>query len=292
MRYKLVHKTQYKYPDVVTSYQSLLCLAPRTLPMQVCQDFRLDISPAPSEIIERVDFYGNTVHYISLHSPHRHLSVVATSIVESITGTIGTHFLPSSISCADARNRLKGDRSLKVSLLEYMIPSPMIQWDSDIHEYARDCFSDEKPLYDCVRALMHKIFIEFDFVPDFTTIHTPTQEVLKAKKGVCQDFSHLAIACLRSFGFPARYVSGYLETVPPPGQRKLQGSDASHAWVSVFVPDYGWCDFDPTNDLVPGERHIVTSWGRDYSDVPPLKGVIFSSGKQSLSVEVDVIPLD
>jgi transglutaminase-like putative cysteine protease len=146
-------------------------------------------------------------------------------------------------------------------------------------------------LYKCIEALCRKIYSEFDFVPDFTTVHTPIKDVLAAKKGVCQDFSHLAIACIRSFGFAARYVSGYLETLPPPGRPKLQGSDASHAWISVYIPDYGWCDFDPTNNIIPGERHIVTAWGRDYSDVPPLKGIIFSYGKHTLSVEVDVIPV-
>ncbi|CAG5008832.1 hypothetical protein DYBT9275_04366 [Dyadobacter sp. CECT 9275] len=290
MKYKLVHKTEYKYLDTVTSYQSLLCLAPRTLSRQICQEFKLEITPAPAEIIERVDFYGNTTHYFSLHTPHKQLSVVATSLVECITDTVGTPLIPSDISCAEARKAFVQDRSLKISLLEFMIPSPMVRWDEQIRNFASDCFQDDKPLYDSVRGLCHKIFTEFDFVPDFTTIHTPIKDVLAAKKGVCQDFSHLAIACIRSFGFAAKYVSGYLETLPPPNRPKLQGSDASHAWISVFIPDYGWCDFDPTNDMVPRERHITTAWGRDYSDVPPLKGIIFSAGKQALSVEVDVIP--
>jgi transglutaminase-like putative cysteine protease len=166
-----------------------------------------------------------------------------------------------------------------------------VKWDAEIKAFAADCFDDNVPLYECIAKLCRKIYTGFRFVPDFTTVNTPVKEVLAARKGVCQDFSHLAIACIRSFGFAARYVSGYLETLPPPGRPKLQGSDASHAWISVFIPDYGWCDFDPTNDVVPGERHIVTAWGRDYSDVPPLKGIIFSYGKHTLSVEVDVIPI-
>jgi transglutaminase-like putative cysteine protease len=291
MKYRLVHKTEYKYAQAVNNYQSLLCLAPRTLANQVCNEFTINISPEPSQIVERTDFYGNTTHYFSIHSSHKNLTVLTTGIVERFADSTGSLFIPSDITCEAARQRLLTDRNLKISLLEYMLPSPQVRWDSEVISFARTCFQDQLPLYECVRMLCWKIFTEFDFVPDFTTVNTPIKEVLAAKKGVCQDFSHLAIACIRSFGFAARYVSGYLETLPPPGKSKLQGSDASHAWISVFIPDYGWCDFDPTNNVVPGERHIVTAWGRDYSDVPPLKGIIFSYGKHSLKVEVDVIPI-
>ncbi|MCE6988816.1 transglutaminase family protein [Dyadobacter sp. CY323] len=291
MRYRLVHKTEYKYAQAVNNYQSLLCLAPRTLPNQICQEFTINITPEPSQIVKRTDFYGNTTHYFSLHSPHKNLTVLTTGIVERFAENTGSLFMPSEITCEAARRRLLTDRNLKISLLEYMLPSPQVRWDTEITAFAEACFQDQLPLYECVRLLCTKIYTEFDFVPDFTTVNTPIKEVLAARKGVCQDFSHLAIACIRSFGFAARYVSGYLETLPPPGKSKLQGSDASHAWISVFIPDYGWCDFDPTNNVVPGERHIVTAWGRDYSDVPPLKGIIFSYGKHTLKVEVDVIPI-
>jgi transglutaminase-like putative cysteine protease len=291
MKYKLIHKTQYRYEEAVNNYHSLLCLTPRTLPGQLCQDFTIQVSPEPSEIVERTDFYGNIVHYFSLHSSHKTLTVLTSSIVECLTETTGAAPILSEVTCAEARDRFLTDRSLKISLLEFTLPSPLIRWDDEIKAFAQECFQDDRSLYACVAALSRKIFDEFDFVSDFTTIHTPIKDVLKAKKGVCQDFSHLAIACIRSFGFAARYVSGYLETMPPPGKTKLQGSDASHAWISVFIPDYGWCDFDPTNNVVPGERHITTAWGRDYSDVPPLKGIIFSYGKHVLKVEVDVIPI-
>jgi len=291
MKYKLIHKTEYKYAEAVNNYHSLLCLAPRTLPDQKCSNFKIEISPEPTQVIERTDFYGNKTHYFSLHAPHKTLTVLTTATVERVMDSTGTLFPPSDISCEAARKQLVSDRSLKISLLQYMLPSPSVKWDQEIRNFAQDCFADHLPLYDCVSALCSKIFREFKFVPDFTTVNTPIKEVLHAKKGVCQDFSHLAIACIRSFGFAARYVSGYLETLPPPGKQKLQGSDASHAWISVYIPDHGWCDFDPTNNIVPGERHIVTAWGRDYSDVPPLKGIIFSYGKHTLSVEVDVIPV-
>ncbi|MCF0071556.1 transglutaminase family protein [Dyadobacter sp. CY261] len=291
MKYKLIHKTEYKYAEAVNNYHSLLCLTPRVLPDQLCQDFSIKITPEPTQISERVDFYGNTTHYFSLHSPHKTLTVLTTAIVERLQERTGSLFIPSSVKSGEARERLMGDRALKISVLEYTLPSPLVKWDADIRAFASDCFDDNVPLYECIARLCRKIYTEFKFVADFTTVNTPIKEVLAAKKGVCQDFSHLAIACIRSFGFAARYVSGYLETLPPPGKPKLQGSDASHAWVSVFVPDYGWCDFDPTNNVVPGERHIVTAWGRDYSDVPPLKGIIFSYGKHTLTVEVDVIPV-
>jgi transglutaminase-like putative cysteine protease len=292
MKYRVVHKTEYKYEEPVNNYHSLLCLTPRTLPKQLCQDFTIKVSPEPSEIVERVDFYGNTTHYFSLHTSHKSLTVLTSGIVERLIETTGSPLMFSKVTCAEAREAFLTDRSLKISLLEYTLPSPLIRWDQEIMDFAQDCFRDDRPLYECVQSLSHKIFTEFDFVSDFTTIHTPIKDVLAAKKGVCQDFSHLAIACIRSFGFAARYVSGYLETLAPPGKKKLQGSDASHAWISVFIPDYGWCDFDPTNDMVPGERHITTAWGRDYSDVPPLKGIIFSYGKHALKVEVDVIPME
>jgi transglutaminase-like putative cysteine protease len=292
MKYRLIHKTEYKYEEPVNNYHSLLCLTPRTLSQQLCRDFSIKVTPEPSEIVERTDFYGNTTHYFSLHSSHKTLTVLTSGIVERLIETTGSPVTLSQVTCAEAREAFLTDRSLKISLLEYTLPSPLVKWDQVIKNYAADCFQEDRSLYECVQALSSKIFREFKFVSDFTTIHTPIREVLSAKKGVCQDFSHLAIACIRSFGFAARYVSGYLETLPPPGKTKLQGSDASHAWISVFIPDYGWCDFDPTNNVVPGERHITTAWGRDYSDVPPLKGIIFSYGKHTLKVEVDVIPID
>ncbi|PWJ60119.1 transglutaminase-like putative cysteine protease [Dyadobacter jejuensis] len=291
-RYKLVHKTIYEYPSLVMGYQSLLCLAPRNMPGQVCDDFELAIDPAPSEIVERKDYFGNTTHYFSLHTTHQELSVTAISLVHRDNESVGDAQALPDITCEEARKQLAQDRSLRMGLLEFMLPSPMVRWDDEIVAFAQDCFQDQLPLYECAKRFCQKIFSVFDFVPDFSTINTPIKEVLAAKKGVCQDFSHLAIACIRGMGFPVRYVSGYLETLPPPGKEKLQGSDASHAWISVFIPDFGWCDFDPTNNMVPGDRHIITAYGRDYSDVPPMKGIIFSSGKQKLKVEVDVIPLE
>ena len=290
MKYKLIHRTTYHYLGAVNTYHSLVCLQPQTLSSQICHEFSLHINPLPAEIVPRIDFFGNTIHYFSIDVSHQKLEVVAKSEVERFPCIVPNKHL--SMSCQNTREHISDNRPLKIELLQYLLPSPFIEWDDDIKTFAQDCFSETRSLYECVQKLCHKIFIEFEFVSNFTTIHTPLKMVLKERKGVCQDFSHLAIACLRSMGFAARYVSGYLETLPPPGKKKLQGSDASHAWISVFIPPFGWCEFDPTNDIVPNERHIITAYGRDYNDVAPLKGIIFSSGKHTLSVAVDVIPIN
>jgi len=175
---------------------------------------------------------------------------------------------------------------------DFVLPSAFVPPDDAVWDYARASFPPGRPLLEAVRDLTRRIHQEFRYDPGFTTIVTPLAEVLAHRRGVCQDFAHLQIACLRSLGLPARYVSGYLETLPPPGKAKLQGADASHAWVSVYDPEQGWTDFDPTNDQLVGEQHITTAWGRDYGDVTPLKGIIFGGGEHTLEVAVDVERLE
>ena len=290
MKYKLIHSTLYEYRQSASSYHSIACLCPRTMVNQVCGDFSLTITPEPAELTERLDFFGNAVHYFSIQKPHKQLRVVARSTVETIFLNPELPIVKSA-TCRETRVAFQADLGLKSEVLQYLLPSPFVQWDEDIRRYARECFAEEKPLYEAVRDFCRKIFREFAFDSRFSTVNTPLKMVLREKKGVCQDFSHLVIAGLRSLGFAARYVSGYLETLPPPGQQKLQGSDASHAWISAYVPGLGWCDFDPTNDTVPRGRHLTTAWGRDYGDVPPLKGILSGSGRQRLRVEVDVLPI-
>lgn len=287
MNYRLVHKTQYNYTENVTNYHGLACVMPKNSVRQTCCDFSLVISPDPDELYLRTDYFGNSLHYFSIHRPHNKLTILAKSTIE----TTGTAAIRSDMTNQAVKEKIRKDIGLNDQLFDYMIPSPFVQWDDDIRRFGADCFSDGQSFYKSARLLCHKIYSYFTYVPGFTTIHTPLKTVLQEKKGVCQDFSHLAIACLRSLGFAARYVSGYLETQPLPGKLKLEGSDATHAWVSVYVPDVGWCDFDPTNDLVPQERHITTAWGRDFGDVSPLKGIIFSTGKHAFQVAVDVIPI-
>ncbi len=290
MKYKVIHRTVYEYREPVSGYHSVACLYPRPTPGQVCNAFELKIIPAPAEVVGRVDFFGNQVHYFSIQVPHRKLVVEAQSRVENNFSEPELH-LHSSYACREVRALFQRDLTIKSEVLQYLLPSPFVQWDEEVQDFASTCFADDQPLYEGIRQLCEKIYKEFDFIPEATTVHTPLKTVLREKKGVCQDFSHLALAGIRSMGFAARYVSGYLETLPPPGREKLQGSDASHAWISAYVPGLGWCDFDPTNNVVPGQRHITTAWGRDYSDVPPLKGILLSSGQQKLKVEVDVVPV-
>lgn len=287
MKYKLRHQTVYTYVNPVHNYQSVLCLQPLTLPNQICRDFKIEIEPTPSKTYSRVDYFGNTQHYFSIHEPHKVLKVVVSSEIENFP----KNSLPiNHISCQEAKLLFSTNHALKLELLQYQLPSQFIIWDEKIITFAQTCFSPSASLYESVERLSKKIFTEFQFKSGFTTINTPLKMVLKEKKGVCQDFSHLAIACIRSMGFAAKYVSGYIETLPPKDKPKLQGSDASHAWISVYIPEMGWCEFDPTNNMIPQQRHIVTAYGRDFADVSPLKGIIFSTGEHKVKVEVDVIP--
>ena len=286
MRYKLKHKTIYKYENSVDNYQSIVCLQPLSLAFQVCENFKLQIEPKPSKIFMRKDYYGNIQHYFSLHQSHKELKVITNSDVEVLPKLT---LISNEITCDQVALRLKTDLTLKNELYDYQLPSTFIHWGEEIIEFAKSCLRPNLPFFECVKQLSQKIFTEFQFKSGSTSVNTPLKTLLNEKKGVCQDFSHLAIACLRSMGFAAKYVSGYIETIPPKGKPKLQGSDASHAWFSVYVPDMGWCEFDPTNNIIPGQSHIITAYGRDYADVAPMKGIIFSSGKHTIKVEVDVI---
>jgi transglutaminase-like putative cysteine protease len=288
MKYRLKHQTLYTYVNAVHNYQSILCLQPRNSGNQICRNFKIDIEPKPSKIYSRTDYFGNIQHYFSLHEPHKSLKVTVSSEVEVLHNAVQ---LFNTITCAEARFKFQTDLKLKNEVLQYQLPSQYISWDDEIKAFAETCLILEKSVFESVLDLIKKIYTEFQFKSGSTNVNTPLKTVLKERKGVCQDFSHLAIACLRSLGIPAKYVSGYIETIPPKGKPKLEGSDASHAWISVYIPEMGWCEFDPTNNMIPQQRHIVTAYGRDFADVSPLKGIIFSSGEHKVKVEVDVIPM-
>ena len=289
MKYKLKHQTLYTYVNEVHNYQSILCLQPQNSAKQICKNFKLEIEPKPSKIYSRRDYFGNIQHYFSLHQSHKSLKVTVYSEVEVFNNI--TQLSLNPITCEEARLKFASDRALKIETLQYLLPSQYISWDEEIIAFAESCLLPNAPLFEAVLNLIKKIFTEFQFKSGSTNVNTPLKTVLKEKKGVCQDFSHLAIASLRSVGIPARYVSGYIETLPPVGKPKLEGSDASHAWISVYIPEMGWCEFDPTNNMIPQQRHIVTAYGRDFADVSPLKGIIFSSGDHKVKVEVDVTPM-
>ncbi len=288
MKYNLKHKTIYTYENSVHNYQSILCLQPRNSDKQICRNFKLEIEPKPSKVYSRTDYFGNIQHYFSLHESHKSLKVIVSSEIEVLNNLIQPL---STITCEETRQKIETDIAIKTEVLQYQLESQFINWDKDIIEFAETCIKPNTPLYEAVLDLIKKIYTEFQFKSGSTSINTPLKTVLKERKGVCQDFSHLAIASLRSMGIPAKYVSGYIETLPPKGKPKLEGSDASHAWISVYIPEMGWCEFDPTNNMIPEKRHIVTAYGRDFSDVSPLKGIIFSSGDHKVKVEVDVIPV-
>lgn len=288
MKYKLKHQTIYTYVNAVHNYQSIVCLQPQNSAKQICSNFKIEIEPSPAKIYSRKDFFGNTLHYFSLHESHKSLKVMVSSDIEVLNNIVQPL---NPISCEDAQKKFQTDHALKIEVLQYQLPSQFIQWDEEIIAFAQSCLIPEISLFEGILNLIKKIYTEFQFKSGSTNINTPLKTVLKEKKGVCQDFSHLAIAGLRSVGIPARYVSGYIETLPPKGKPKLEGSDASHAWISVYIPEMGWCEFDPTNNMIPQQRHIVTAYGRDFADVSPLKGIIFSSGEHKVKVEVDVIPI-
>lgn len=289
MKYKLRHQTLYTYVNEVYNYQSILCLQPQNSEKQTCKNFRIEIEPKPSKIYSRTDYFGNVQHYFSLHKSHKSLKVTVSSEIEVLNNAT----LPiSPITCEEAKQKFITDRALKIEVLQYQLPSQFITWDEEIIAFAESCLLSNTPLFEAILNLIKKIYTEFQFKSGSTNINTPLKTVLKERRGVCQDFSHLAIASLRSVGIPARYVSGYIETLPPIGKLKLEGSDASHAWISVYIPEMGWCEFDPTNNMIPQQRHIVTAYGRDFADVSPMKGIIFSSGDHKVKVEVDVIPIN
>jgi len=288
MKYKLKHKTLYTYVNEVHNYQSSLCLQPQNSAKQICTNFKLEIEPKPSKIYSRKDYFGNIQHYFSLHESHKSLKVTVSSEVEVLNYLVQPL---NPITCEEARVEFITNHALKVEVLQYQLPSQYISWDEEIVAFAKSCLLPDVSLFEAILDLIKKIYTEFQFKSGATNVNTPLKTVLKERKGVCQDFSHLAIASLRSVGIPAKYASGYFETLPPKGKVKLEGSDASHAWISVYIPEMGWCEFDPTNIMISQQRHIVTAYGRDFADVSPLKGIIFSSGHHKVKVEVDVIPL-
>ncbi len=293
MKYRITHQTIYTYEKAVTSCYNEAHLTPRNSPSQQCLHHHIEITPTPDYRGERQDFFGNPALYFDIDHPHDRLVVTATSEVQ-LEDKPEQLTLRSDMSWQDAVNRIqKGHAAADLDAIQYLTDSPMVKGSPDIKRYADLSFRQRRPVAEVVHDLMSRIHHDFSYDPGFTTVATPLSKVLKHRRGVCQDFAHLAIACLRSHGLPARYVSGYLETEAPPGQEKLQGADASHAWFAVYDPDAGWLDYDPTNNQVPIDRHITTAWGRDYSDITPLKGVIYGGGAHhKAEVSVDVTALE
>jgi transglutaminase-like putative cysteine protease len=290
VRYQITHRTTYSYESPVTVGHYIARLEPRALPFQECPWHEITIRPTPMQRAERADSFGNTCVYFEIEGSHQKLEVISRSLVEVATApNLDPAETPAWESVRDA---CRADVSNAATVAgELVFASPLIPVGSVFAEYARSSFPAQRPVLEGVCDLNRRIHEDFIFDPAATDFATPVELVLKKRRGVCQDFAQVMIACLRSLGLPARYVSGYLETLPPPGQPKLIGADASHAWLSVYCGEsVGWMDADPTNNVLPSNRHVTVAWGRDFSDVSPLRGVTIGAGEQWLQVAVDVLP--
>jgi transglutaminase-like putative cysteine protease len=281
MLYQATHVTRYQYEEPVAQCLNEVRITPRTSDRQRVLESRIDIEPKPAAFERRKDYFGNDVATFSVFQAHDRLVTTATSIVE--VQPRASVDLPG-IPWEDARLHVAAhadDDALQA--FEYVFESPFVPSVAESEAYARPSFAPGRPLAEAVRDLCHRVHDEFLYKPKSTSIETPLADVLRSRRGVCQDFAHVFIAALRSQRLAARYVSGYLRS-----GEKVTGAEASHAWVSVFLPGYGWLDLDPTNDVIPSDGHITLAWGRDYGDVPPVKGIALGGGGQKVEVEVSV----
>ncbi|MDQ1716778.1 MAG: hypothetical protein QOE89_731 [Pseudonocardiales bacterium] len=287
-RYELVHSTRYDYQAPVERSYGRAHLKPRDCGGQRCISTSIEITPPPSDISDHVDYFGNISTFYLVRRRHTSLTVTARSEVEVERPPPPLAEL-SDLSWEQVRDTVTNHPEAG----EYVLPSARIRPSAAISEYVQTVLPPGRSIGEVVADLFHRIHNDFEYRSGSTTVRTTVDQLLQNRAGVCQDFAHLAVGCLRSAGLAARYVSGYLETQPAPGRAKLLGADASHAWASVFVPSLGWLDFDPTNDQWVDHRYLITAYGRDYGDVPPLKGVIVTdSARSRLKVSVDVTRLD
>jgi transglutaminase-like putative cysteine protease len=288
MIFEVSHRTAYAYRKPVLQSQHILHLAPREGPCQRVLRHALLIEPAPSAQVERLDYFGNGTAILTVDDEHCELIIHARSTVEVRAPELPILALSAPWEQVASR-ALRNKREIDVGVLQFVSASRHTRVGAEVLAYARPSFPPNRPILEAALELARRIYDDFTFDSTATDISTPVSHVLQERRGVCQDFAHLAIACLRGLGLPARYVSGYLLTFPPPGMEKLQGADASHAWLSVWAPEVGWVDFDPTNGVIPTEEHITVAYGRDYDDVSPVSGVLLGGSRQTMSVAVDVV---
>lgn len=287
MKYRISHTTSYDYETPVLHGRHLIRKRPRALSFQKVIQSSLGVEPAPVWSNNSTDYFGNFVDTVEVLEPHDRLVVTARSEIEIGPRPVDTSLPLFERGWESVRDRIQTDPGC-FSVREMCQNSPLVLRHPRLVEFGKKTFTPTRPLLDAVIEFNERIFDEFTYDPTFSDVATPLSRVLAEKRGVCQDFAHIAVGVLRSLGLAARYVSGYLETRPPQGQPRLVGADASHAWASVFIPDFGWIAFDPTNNVLPGERHVVVAWGRDFSDVSPLRGVVHGGGAHSVRVAVDV----
>lgn len=291
MRLRVVHETQYRYSSPVVLSQQLLHLTPRVLPWQSCDAHRITVEPAAGERAERDDYYGNRTVHLLVAVPHESLRVQAESDV-TVQPRAKAALAAPKTSWETVRARLQAlDAPPLVEPAEFLFESPHVERLRELADYAVKSFTARRGMIDSAVDLARRIHRDFKFDRTATSVSTPLRQVLKERRGVCQDFAHLMIGCLRAIGLAARYVSGYLLTSPPPGRQRLIGADASHAWASVWCGEQaGWVDIDPTNNCIVDDAHVTLGWGRDFADVTPMRGVILGGGAQSLTVRVTVTP--
>jgi transglutaminase-like putative cysteine protease len=286
MRYRITHITKYEYAYKVSHAHHVMHLSPRDTDRQQVRRSELTVEPRPSARRSELDYFGNRIERIEIREPHKELTVTCVSEV-TLEPRPGTR---PAMAWNDWVQELEG--ASDPFQLQYRCDSPHIRLHPSLREYAEPSFGRGRDLVEGVIDLSERIFREFTYDQTATNVSTPLRQVLRERRGVCQDFAHLAVGCLRSLGLAARYVSGYLETRPPPGKARLVGADASHAWASVLLPNGQWLDLDPTNGVLPEERHVTVAWGRDFSDVSPLRGVVLGGGHHQVHVSVDTAPVD
>jgi len=290
MHYAISHTTTYHYADFVSLCHNLVHLKPRLSPRHTCQQWHLTVSPEPRTMTNLYDYFGNPIALFTIQEPHRKLQITAKHRIDVLPSE--PIVLEETPPWEAVRDRLATERTAEMlEACSFHFDSHYIQRSPELAAYAAPSFTPGRPIGEAMMDLTTRIHREFKYDAKATTVSTPLHEVLTLRHGVCQDFAHLAIGCVRSLGLAARYVSGYLRTRPAPGRERLVGVDASHAWLSVFVPNLGWIDFDPTNNLITSDQHITVAWGRDYDDISPIKGVILGGGSHTMSISVDVAPI-
>jgi transglutaminase-like putative cysteine protease len=291
MIYRIIHKTTYTYKQPVSFGTHVAYLIPRSQPHHLCTSHELVVTPAPASIRERSDYFGNAFAFFTIQEPHEELAIEARSRV--IVEGPSVKWPSSAPAWDDVVRSLPSDlREAELDAYQFVFESPRVTPGSAFAAYASPSFPPGRPLTEALLDLTSRIHKDLHFDSKATNVRTSPAEVLRSRRGVCQDFAQLQVACLRSLGLAARYVSGYIRTYPPAGQPRLAGADASHAWVSVYCPGTGWLDVDPTNNLIPSESHVTLAWGRDYGDVSPVRGVILGGRDHKLQVGVDMEPLD
>lgn len=291
MKYQVIHITDYIYKFPATLCHNLMFQIPQDSEFQHVEKYVCEISPKPSSEVERVDFFGNKYLYFSVERPHKKLTVTSQSILELQPPSwmkVNPKLTKPWEQVVDWLHTTEAPNDIR----QYYLESNHVTFIDGIKEYAIESFTPGRPIMEAMADLNSRIFHDFAFTPGFTDISTPLQKVFDHKKGVCQDFAHFSLACLRVLGLAARYVSGYIETLPPPGKPKLIGSDASHAWIAIYIPDHGWVEFDATNNLLVNDKHLRVAVGRDFADVTPLKGIVYSGSEQEMKVSVDVTKLE